>query len=60
LNYDLTINGIPGIVVSDSQQVVLIPKNGQIKMKKNRYFDFAGQIKAGRFDFYGKEFDFDY
>jgi len=60
LNYDLTINGIPGIVVSDSQQVVLIPQNGQIKMKKNRFFDFAGQVKAGRFDFYGKEFDFDY
>lgn len=60
LNYDLTINGIPGIVVSDSQQVVLIPQNGQIKMKKNRDFSFAGTIKAGRFDFFGKEFDFDY
>ncbi|MEX2380415.1 MAG: hypothetical protein WD530_06710, partial [Vicingaceae bacterium] len=60
LNYDLTINGIPGIVVSDSQQVVLIPNDGQIKMKENRFFDFAGQIKAGRFDIYGKEFDFDY
>ncbi len=60
LNYDLNVNGIRGIVVSDSQQVVILPQGGNINMKKNRYFEFAGQIKAGRFDFYGKEFSFDY
>lgn len=60
LNNDLTINGIAGIVVSDSQQVIIQPAGGQIKMKKNRFFEFAGQIKAGRFDFYGKRFEFDY
>ncbi|MEQ8908916.1 MAG: hypothetical protein RIC95_06975 [Vicingaceae bacterium] len=60
LNNDLTINGIPGIVVSDSQQVVILPSGGQIKMKRNRYFTFAGRVKAGLFDFYGKDFAFDY
>jgi len=60
LNYDLTINGIPGIIVSDSQKVVLLPENGTIVMHKNRSFDFKGQVKAGRFDFFGKEFAFDY
>lgn len=60
LNYDLSINGIQGIVLSDSQQVVILPSGGQIKMKKNRNFEFGGTVKAGRFDFFGKEFKFDY
>ncbi len=60
LNYDLTINGIQGIVLSDSQKVVILPSNGQIKMKRNRFFEFGGQVKAGRLDFYGKNFSFDY
>lgn len=60
LNYDLSINGVRGIVVSDSQQVVILPSQQQIKMKKNRFFEFGGIVKAGRFDFYGKLFSFDY
>lgn len=60
LNFDLTIYGVPGIVLSDSQKVVVRPAGGIIKMKRNRYFEFAGLVKAGRFDFYGKEFSFDY
>jgi len=60
LNYDLTINGIQGIVVSDSQQVVILPSNGQIKMKKDMFFEFGGQVKAGRLDFYGQDFSFEY
>jgi hypothetical protein len=60
LNYDLTIYGVSGIVLSDSQKVVVQPSGGVIKMKRNRYFEFAGLVKAGRFDFYGKEFSFDY
>ena len=60
LNFDLSINGIESIVLSDSQQVVILPAGGQVKMKRNRFFEFAGRIKAGRFDFYGKKFSFDY
>ncbi len=60
LNNDLTINGIPGIVVSDSQQVVILPTNGTITMKKNRFFKFGGRVKSGLFNFYGKNFEFDY
>ncbi|MBL4710461.1 MAG: hypothetical protein JKY48_18680 [Flavobacteriales bacterium] len=60
LNYDLSIYGVRGIVLSDSQKVVILPAGGLIKMKRNRYFEFGGLVKAGRFDFYGKEFAFDY
>lgn len=60
LNFDLSIYGVPGVILSDSQKVFVIPSDGEIKMKRNRYFEFKGLVKAGRFDFYGKEFSFDY
>ncbi len=60
LNNDLKINGIEGIVLSDSQQVVILPAGGQINMKEDRFFEFAGRVKAGRFELFGKEFSFDY
>ena len=48
------------IVLSDSQNVVIFPKEQEVKLKKNRDFTFAGRVKAGRFDFFGKQFSFDY
>ena len=56
----LTINGIPNVAVSDSQNVAIIPKNGQIKIQKNRAFFFDGTIKAGFFTFFGHGFEFSY
>jgi hypothetical protein len=40
--------------------VVIYPKNQELVVHKNRNFDFAGRIMAGRFEFFGKKFDFDY
>lgn len=58
--YTLTINGISNITLSDSHNVVLFPKDGTITMKKNRDFDFSGVIRAGRFQFYGSNYQFLY
>ena len=58
--YDLTINGVPRIFVSDSQNVVIYPANDRIIMKKNRHFQFDGQVQAGLFTFSGKNFFFNY
>lgn len=60
LNYDMTIFGVKQIYMSDSQNVVIYPAERQIILKKNRDFTFAGVVHAGRFDFFGKEFSFDY
>jgi hypothetical protein len=60
LNYDLTIKGVSAILLSDSQNVVIYPAARQVVVKKNRDFTFAGRIHAGRFDFYGKQFAFNY
>jgi hypothetical protein len=58
--YDLTINGIPQIFVSDSQNVAIYPANDRIIMKKNRHFVFDGHVDAGLFTIYGNKFQFDY
>lgn len=60
LNYEITLRGLAPIVLSDSQNVVIFPKEQEIKLRKNRDFLFAGRVKAGRFEFYGKEFSFEY
>ena len=58
--YDLVINGSPQIQVSNAQNVRIVPKGGQITMKRDRSFQFNGVIDAGLFTFYGSNFFFDY
>ena len=60
LNFDLTIKGVSSILLSDSQNVVIYPIGRQVIVKKDRNFTFGGRIHAGRFDFYGKQFAFNY
>ncbi|MBN2681870.1 MAG: hypothetical protein JXR58_05145 [Bacteroidales bacterium] len=60
LNYDLKIDGIKEIFLSDSQSVIIWPDQEKIKLKKNRDFEFDGKILAGYFLFTGKNFKFDY
>ena len=60
LNQDLELYGVQPILLSDSQKVVLFPAGGKIVLKENRDFNFAGVIQAGRFDFVGRDFFFEY
>lgn len=60
LNYDLKVNGVRAVLLSDSQQVFIIPKGGEIVVKKNRDMIFSGVVRAGKFDFFGNEFAFNY
>ncbi|MFO8236544.1 MAG: hypothetical protein R6U04_14195 [Bacteroidales bacterium] len=57
---DLSINGVPEIKLSDSQDVTIYPTKNRIVMKKNRHFDFGGKVEAGLFTFFGESFYFDY
>jgi hypothetical protein len=59
-NDDLKINGIQRIFVSDSQNVVIYPKDQSIIMKRNRSFQFDGVTEAGLFTFFGRNFFFNY
>lgn len=60
LNFDLRITGVKQIFLSDSQSVNIFPLGQTITVKKNRDFNFAGIINAGKFQFFGKEFSFEY
>lgn len=59
-SFNLQIRGVSKIILSDSQQVTIYPTDQEITMKKNRDFKFNGVIRSGLFDFYGKNFFFDY
>jgi hypothetical protein len=60
LNFDINMRGVSRIAVSDSQNVFIYPKEQEITLKKDRDFTFAGRVRAGRFDFYGNNFAFEY
>ena len=60
LNFDLTINGVRVITLSDSQKVKAVPADQTVIMTKDRNFSYGGILAAGRTFYYGKEFSFDY
>lgn len=60
LNYDLTINGVKNILLSDTQKVFIFPQNRELVLKKNRNIEFSGVVASGKFEFHGKDFVFDY
>lgn len=59
-NFDLKIQGIPGLFLSDSQHVYIEPRNQELILKENRDFLFTGKVEAGLFDFYADSCSFDY
>ncbi|MFC2107453.1 hypothetical protein ACFLRY_03855 [Bacteroidota bacterium] len=59
-NFDLNINGVDEIFLSNPQKVFIFPKDGEIAMKENRDFTFKGKVQAGLFNFYSGECSFEY
>ncbi len=60
LNWDMDMDGVSRVFLSDSQQVVIYPREQHLTVKKNRDFHFDGRVLAGQLDMYGKNFDFRY
>ena len=60
LNFDLDLQGVSRIMISDSQSVFIVPKDQEVKLKKNRDMEFSGRVHAGKSDFFGKKFAFSY
>ncbi len=56
----LMINGVKNVIISDSQLVVLKPKEGKLKLTEDRNMEFDGQVYAGFGIFNGKNLKFDY
>jgi len=58
--YGLTVNGVSGILLSDSQKVAIYPYNKQLIIGKNRNLTFDGVVEAGLFTVFGHKFTFSY
>jgi hypothetical protein len=59
-NYNLTINGVSNVYLSDSQKVAIYPYNRRLVIGKNRSMQFDGVVEAGLFTIFGHNFDFSY
>ena len=59
-NYDLAMNGVAAVSISDHQNVIFFPRNEQILLKKDRNLSFDGTITAGMINLFGNGFRFNY
>ncbi|MDG1914729.1 MAG: hypothetical protein P8I55_09095 [Crocinitomix sp.] len=57
---DFTLNEIDPIEISRAQNVVVFPEDGNLLLKENRDFLFAGAIMAGKMEVYLDDAAFDY
>lgn len=60
INNTFILEGIRAFRFSDSQGVYAFPHEQMVILKNKRRMSFGGKITAGKFDFYAKEFEFDY
>jgi hypothetical protein len=59
-NFRLTVNGVRGVFLSDSQRVAIYPYKQQLVIGKNRSMEFDGVVSAGLFTVFGHNFSFNY
>ncbi|HAG15900.1 MAG TPA: hypothetical protein DCG69_05165 [Bacteroidales bacterium] len=59
-NFTLRINGLDRVILSDSQNLIIEPKNRSILLEKNKNFRFDGKITAGRLSFSTTQSAFSY
>ena len=59
-SFDLVIQGVPKVFLSDSQKVYIYPSREQVIMKKDGDFLFSGKVEAGLFDYYTRMSSFEY
>jgi len=60
INNTFVIEGVRAFRFSDSQSVYAFPHEQKVILKHKRRMSFGGKVTAGKFDFYAKEFEFDY
>ena len=59
-SYSMELEGVGRFFFSDSQYVYVIPDEQQVTVLRDRDLMFNGKVRAGRFEFFGKDFRFDY
>ena len=56
----LSVEGVKQVMLSDSQYVYVVPRDGKVTISRNRDFSFKGRVHAGLFDFLANECTFQY
>jgi len=56
----LKIRGVEQFKVSDSLNVTIEPDSSEITLLQNRDFSFNGKVRAGNFEYIGRQFTFKY
>ena len=59
-NNDIALTGVKQVLLSDSQNVFVYPDNQNLEIQKNKDMAFSGRVRAGRLDFEGTGFHFEY
>jgi hypothetical protein len=59
-SFDLKIQGVHSVFLSDSQQVYIYPSEQEVVLKKDMDFVFSGKVEAGLFDLYARNCYFEY
>ena len=59
-DFELKVNGVRSVFLSDSQRVAIYPYGQQLTIGKNRDLKFNGVVQAGLFTFFGHDFEFSY
>ncbi len=57
---ELKVEGVRKFNYSDSQNVIAVPTNQLVIFQKNKNMHYAGLTRAGRIDFYSKDFNFNW
>ena len=57
---NLDMFGVNAVLLSDTHKVFIRPFDKKLTLKQNRNFEFNGYVRAGRFEFFGNKFNFDY
>ncbi len=57
---DLDLSAVDRVVVSQKRNAVVFPEKAEVKVKKNRNFNFAGWLNIGKMEINSKAAQFDY
>lgn len=59
-NSEMRVRGVEQFKLSDSLNVTVTPDSSEITLMNNRDFNFNGKIRAGNFEYIGRNFTFVY
>jgi len=60
LSNEMFLEGVQEIILSKKNNIIVYPKDGTVKLLKNRNIKSLGNISVGKFDFTGVDLIFDY